>query len=222
MKYLIVNADDFGASRGVNRGVLEAHHDGIVTSASLFVDRPGGSEAAARAREVPGLSVGLHAELDRYRGGAIRTELEQQLRRFEELMGRPPTHLDSHHNIHRAPDVRPEFLAVASERRLLVRDFSVVRYVSSFYGQLNGRPNPQRISVEGLVHVLKTRLHDGVNELGCHPGYADEELVSRYTTEREHELRTLCDPSVRDAIRNAGIVLVNFIDVPRLFGTATA
>ena len=40
MKYLIVNGDDFGASRGINRGILEAHQDGILTSTSLFVDRP--------------------------------------------------------------------------------------------------------------------------------------------------------------------------------------
>ncbi|PYR01516.1 MAG: hypothetical protein DMF97_07400, partial [Acidobacteria bacterium] len=35
MKYLIVNADDFGASSGINRGILEAHQRGILTSTSL-------------------------------------------------------------------------------------------------------------------------------------------------------------------------------------------
>src|SRR6266568_9642133 len=55
MRYLIVNADDFGFSEGVNRGILEAHDKGIVTSASLMVERPAAVEAADRARERPRL-----------------------------------------------------------------------------------------------------------------------------------------------------------------------
>lgn len=46
MKRLIVNADDFGLCASVNRGVLEAHRRGIVTSASLLATAPGFEEAA--------------------------------------------------------------------------------------------------------------------------------------------------------------------------------
>ena len=46
MKYLIVNADDFGASRGINRGILEAHQRGILSSTSLMVNRAASEEAA--------------------------------------------------------------------------------------------------------------------------------------------------------------------------------
>ena len=60
---LIVNADDFGRSRGVNRGIVETHERGIVTSTSLMVFRPGAREAATYARAHPGLSTGLHIEL---------------------------------------------------------------------------------------------------------------------------------------------------------------
>ena len=63
MRYLIVNADDLGASPGVDRGILEAHARGIVTSASLMVDTPWSAEGAARARATPALSVGLHIVL---------------------------------------------------------------------------------------------------------------------------------------------------------------
>ncbi|MDQ3931797.1 MAG: ChbG/HpnK family deacetylase, partial [Actinomycetota bacterium] len=59
-KYLIVNSDDFGASRGVNRGIIEAHTDGIVTSASLMVTGRAVNEAVSLSREYPALSVGLH------------------------------------------------------------------------------------------------------------------------------------------------------------------
>ncbi len=44
---LVINADDFGLSAGVNRGILEAHAAGVVTSASPFVNTPGFARAAA-------------------------------------------------------------------------------------------------------------------------------------------------------------------------------
>ncbi len=56
MRRLIVNADDFGLSAGVNEGIVEAHVSGIVTSTSLMVDRPAAAGAAGLAREHPALS----------------------------------------------------------------------------------------------------------------------------------------------------------------------
>src|SRR3989442_3391853 len=49
---LIVNADDFGLSAGVNRGVLEAHEAGVVSSVSVLVNAPGWTDAAQRLRDV--------------------------------------------------------------------------------------------------------------------------------------------------------------------------
>ena len=60
---LIVNADDFGLSRSINEGILEAHRDGIVNSASLMVNMPGFEDALARLSEHPRLAVGVHVNL---------------------------------------------------------------------------------------------------------------------------------------------------------------
>ena len=60
MKALIVNGDDFGHSPEVNAGILRAHRDGILTSASLMVAEPARDEASRAARENPALDVGLH------------------------------------------------------------------------------------------------------------------------------------------------------------------
>ena len=60
---LVVNADDFGLSTGVNQGIICAHEEGIVTSASLMVRQPAAAEAAAYARDHSRLSVGLHLNL---------------------------------------------------------------------------------------------------------------------------------------------------------------
>lgn len=61
LKALIVNGDDFGRSAEVNAGILRAHREGILASASLMVAERGAAAAAAAAKENPGLDVGLHA-----------------------------------------------------------------------------------------------------------------------------------------------------------------
>ena len=122
-KRLIVNADDFGLSAGVNRGIIRAHEEGIVTSASLMVRYPAAAEAAEYARRRPALSVGLHLDLGEwvYRGGGwaaayevvppsdaaeVAAEVAYQLRNFGRLVGREPTHLDSHQHAHRSGPLR--------------------------------------------------------------------------------------------------------------------
>lgn len=62
-KFLIVNGDDFGRSRGVNRAIIEAHEGGILTSASLMVTGAACEEAIAIAKSHPHLAVGLHLVL---------------------------------------------------------------------------------------------------------------------------------------------------------------
>ena len=63
-KRLIVNADDLGMSVGVNRGIVEAHRNGIVTSTTAMVNRPAAEDGIERVRsEAPKLGVGLHVNL---------------------------------------------------------------------------------------------------------------------------------------------------------------
>ncbi len=59
----MVNADDFGLSPGVNRGIIEAHEVGSVTSTSLLANAPGFADAVAWAQRAPRLGIGLHANL---------------------------------------------------------------------------------------------------------------------------------------------------------------
>lgn len=63
MKRLIVNADDFGMTHGINRGIIEATANGIVTAASIMVTGWAFEEAVQLARENPNLDVGLHLSL---------------------------------------------------------------------------------------------------------------------------------------------------------------
>jgi len=62
-KRLIVNADDFGWTQGISDGILLAHREGIVTSASLMVNQPASEYALRQARKYPELGVGIHLNL---------------------------------------------------------------------------------------------------------------------------------------------------------------
>jgi len=63
MRQLILNADDFGLTRGVNEGIIRAHREGILTSATLMANGPAFDDAVERARASPSLGVGCHLVL---------------------------------------------------------------------------------------------------------------------------------------------------------------
>ena len=226
-RFLIVNADDFGQSPGINRGVIRAHQHGIVTSATLMVRWPAAEDAAAYARSHSDLSVGLHLDLGEweYVAGewraryevvdtedptAVEAEVGHQLETFCRLLGRHPTHLDSHQHVHRHEPARSSLQRAGERLGVPVRHLtSGVRYRGDFYGQ-DGRgwPVPDAITVEALVGLL-AGLPAGVTELGCHPG-EPEGLDSTYRTERAVEMETLCEPRVRAAVADSGIRLRSF------------
>ena len=227
MKYLIVNGDDFGACRGINRGILEAHQSGILTSTSLLVNTPWSEEAAALSRSAPKLSVGLHVDLVAGESGPptgamLRAALAEQLSVFDRLMGRLPTHLDSHRNIHRDPRLLPGFLALAHEYGMPLREHSPVRHFSKFYGRWAGETHPEQIDIVSLVRMLATEIGEGITELMCHPGHIDPGYSSSYSAEREIELKTLCDPIVRRVLARESIQLINYHEAARILESASA
>lgn len=238
VRRLIVNADDFGLSRGVNRGVIEAHECGIVTSASLMVRYPAAVEAAAYGREHPRLGIGLHVDLGEwvYRNGdwearyvvvppdelvGVSAEVSRQLETFRALMGSEPTHLDSHQHVHGEEPVRSVLVSVARDIGAPLRHCTPgVRYCGAFYGQTSkGDPFPEALEVERLIEVLRG-LRGEVTELACHAGY-DSDLDTTYRAERATEVATLCDPRVRAALTEEGIELCSFSDL-RLSGAIEA
>jgi len=75
MKQLIVNADDFGLTEGVNRGIIQAFREGILTSATLMANAPAFEDAVARAKAYPELGVGCHLVLIGGRAVGLRDEI---------------------------------------------------------------------------------------------------------------------------------------------------
>ncbi len=206
MRYLIVNADDFGYSFGINKGILEAHTRGIVTSTSVMVDMVASAEAADLNR-FKELSVGLHFVLSNQ--GDIAAELSRQVEKFTQIVGRKPDHIDTHKSQPSTIQVVRDLLSKYSlESATPVRSLGAAKLIKSFFG-LNidgsGKLDESRISLDGLKAAIDLAT-DEYNELMCHPGYSDEYLrgASSYNDIREQELAALSNPSIKDYIKAKG------------------
>jgi len=137
---LIVNADDFGFSRDVNEGIVEAHRGGILTATTLMANGDAFDHAVALARATPSLDVGCHLVLVQGRSVAdpsrdlpatpaalARALMQGQLAVYDELSaqvrkiaraGIRPTHIDTHKHTHLLPPVLHAVARVAREFRI--------------------------------------------------------------------------------------------------------
>ena len=97
MKQLILNADDFGMTYGVNEGIVRAHREGVLTSTTLMANGLAFADAVKKAAENPKLGVGCHLVLV---GGKPVAPAEQV-----------PSLVDAQGNL---PDSLPEFVARVS------------------------------------------------------------------------------------------------------------
>lgn len=221
-KLVIFNADDFGYSSGINRGIIAAHEHGVVTSASLMVNAPASEEAAHLAKRHPRLAVGLHvnftneaeAFFDLESPDLCREELWGQYERFVALTGQSPTHLDSHQHVHRHPMRRALFDELAAEMGIPMRDACQVTFKGGFYAQWEyGVSDPEKVGLPALLRILSGEIGEGIFEMSCHPGYYDPALEAVYHRDREHELQTLTDPRLPGLIAELGIELISYRDL---------
>ena len=176
---LIVNADDFGRSPGINRAIIDCHTGGIVSSTTLMVNLPWAEEAVALWRDCPGLGLGLHLNFcygapvsdpatvpslvdgDGHFGtdtgwlaqhtctADVARETRAQIERFEALTGCQPTHLDSHKYLHSNETIRGAVVEVAAQHRLPVRSVTDEDRAS-----IRGAGLPTPDHFEGRFHGL--------------------------------------------------------------------
>jgi predicted glycoside hydrolase/deacetylase ChbG (UPF0249 family) len=250
---LIVNADDFGYSESVSAGILRAHRDGIVTATTLMTNAPDTRGAAKLARATPSLDVGVHlvvtfdrplADVERVptlvdRDGRFFRPIEllardidrkealieyrAQYLKARELLGREPTHLDSHHWVHDHPalewaigELARETGAAARVHSDEQRDRLRARGVRTPDHFVRDFQHEGKVDVDTLLALLgRLAAQGGITELMCHPGEPDEALAKRsgYARERATELATLTDPRVRAKVKDHGISLTTFADI---------
>jgi len=136
LKRLIINADDFGFTRDVNAGIVHAHREGVLTSATLMANGNAFEDAVRLARETPTLDIGCHLVL--IEGNSLVTgksfpempgevllalargklDIDAELRaQIEKIIsaGLQPTHLDSHKHAHIVPGIFRAVVRLAHE-----------------------------------------------------------------------------------------------------------
>ena len=241
---VVLNADDFGLTEGVCAGIVKAIHAGGVTATTAMVCVPGAVERLKRwAPEIPG-RIGAHLQLttgrpilppERVRslvqddgrfpakrkqlGDPKTQEILAEWRAQMELLfraGIEPTHLDSHHHVHRLSSALQAFCELARQYRIparsldgemarSLREAGVACVDCTLTGWYGGE-----LSTASLVSVLRegARQHPAATsfEVMCHPGYVDDDLphLSGYVEDREKELAALCQGTLKQELEVAG------------------
>ncbi|HEY3376565.1 MAG TPA: ChbG/HpnK family deacetylase [Armatimonadota bacterium] len=239
---VLMNADDLGLWPSIDTGIFSAWAQQAIGGSSVFANAPELPAVLAGARAV-GLPVGVHLNLTfgnplsppeeipallgsdgRFMKRAlwtlplpveqVRAELTRQVQRVV-AVGCPPSHLDSHHHVHRYPEVLGVVIelacmlqlpvrAVDADMRETLRGAGIAtpdHFSMQFYGE--------RASVETLIALVEASA-GGVLEIMTHPGLVTPDLPSGYSAERAVELATLCDPRWQAYLLAHDIALIGY------------
>ncbi len=249
MKRVLFAADDFGLTLGVTTGIVESIRNGVVgATAAMVCGEDGDAHIARFAPEIPG-RIGAHLQLTdgvprsdasklrsllgddgRFprkphqmrlvRSWEVKREWQAQLAVLESL-GLSPTHLDSHHHVHRQPGALQVYLELAKELRIPARGASMqeitdrvraagIACADVFVQQWSdAEPTLERLLT--CIAAADGRCPDGgIVEVMCHPAFVDDELRRRsnYADEREAELRVLTSPELPRRLAELGYEVV--------------
>lgn len=203
---VIINADDFGYSKGQNLGVLECIQEGIVSSTSLMVNMPGFEHAVSLMRQYPNLNVGIHfvmtvgkpisdakgitnehgyfeKNLERLENASeveIEKEYRAQLQRFFDT-GFTPDHLDYHVSCNQKQYA--VIMKLAKEFQIPIRATTPeVERIAAKKGIKSSRNfmnefYDQGVSLDTLIHIFESNKDKDLIEIMCHPAYVDQTIL---------------------------------------------
>lgn len=244
---LIISADDFGLTEGVTKGISESMLSGAVTRTSAMMCT-NGSEWIKKYAKGLGGKIGLHLQLtdgtpmlpteevfslvgsdgrfpakSKQLGNVNPEEIEKE---WEAQMGAildlgiTPSHIDTHHNVHRFPKVFKVYCAIADKYKLPTRALSPImaKKLNSMgllgsdycYEKWYGEDLTTVNLVNHLIRAFQSIENNGTIELMCHPGYVDQnlELRSHYLQEREKELAIFLDSQLKSLLAKHNIELI--------------
>ncbi|MEN2666310.1 carbohydrate deacetylase [Listeria aquatica] len=218
---LVINADDLGYTKANTDGIFLSHSEGVLTSTTLLMNTSATAYAISEAKNYPALGIGVHLTLTAgypltnpktliQSNGAFLDQLtlrqavisetevlqewQTQIEHFEKQMGKKPTHLDSHHDVHFDPRFFKLAKALAKKWDIPLRgaDPRIPNVQNAF-------PDPEAISPDSFIKHLDHQSSYTGTELFCHPGFCDAELrkLSSYNEARELELKVLTDPVIQ-------------------------
>lgn len=236
MKNIIINADDFGLSDGICKSIWELFDCGAITSTSLMVAAPSAIERIGKwnGKLLVG-NAGVHLQLTsgaplsplnevvnlvdlstgrfkdpRKEKLIAKEEVEREWRRqilaATDLLGGLPSHLDSHHGVHRIPELFPVYKKLANEMNIPMRG-ATSGAIAETIKQLNlkatiaivrdwtGRSLNAEFLKDEIAKTIKSHPEERVIEIVAHPGYSDKylEAVSSLAAFRENDHKVLTE-----------------------------
>ena len=250
MLQLIINADDFGLTDGVTQGIVHAIQQGVVTSTTAMTCVPGAAQRLRHyAPQIP-QCIGAHLQLTtghplshpsliptlcgsdgrfhESKSALVRASIREILIEWQAQyqflldLGIQPTHIDTHHHVHKLPNVFEAFCemanrlaiparAVTPSMRLTLQQASIPcpdQMILSFYGDTLDYDNFLSL----VTNTSQSAYASSVVEIMCHPGHSCTILptLSKYTHQRDRELSILCSPQLREMLSSQRIALRSY------------
>jgi len=247
---LIINADDFGLTNGVTYGIYDAIKYGVATSTTMMVNTPGTGLAARLVKSDVQLKVGLHLNLsigkpltgckslvddygyfikpailksdERYDEEEVFGEFAAQYRKFVELTGIEPTHIDSHLYVHQIfPKAERQAKRLCEKIGVPLRQFDTKFYRGVHFEDRFKHKECESIAEmkEKLKRLIVENSGREVVELMVHPGYLDREILemSSYNYSRTVEGAVLKDSEIIEFVRKNTGGLISFAGLERIY-----
>lgn len=207
MTKVIINADDFGLSRGVNYGIIDAHLKGLVTSTTMMMNAKATKHAISLAKDTPSLKVGVHLVLTWGRPlledvpslideagnfkkqifvykNPVSISLDDLEREWTAQIEKcfdadlTPSHLDSHHHVHGIKEFYPVIKKLSEKYGLPVRN------AGTHFTDIQTLTDVflDDFYGDGVTDSYFENLHEQVEggksiEIMTHPAYLDETLM---------------------------------------------
>jgi predicted glycoside hydrolase/deacetylase ChbG (UPF0249 family) len=248
MNTLIINADDFGLTQAVTKGIFESIYNGVVSRTSAMMCTQASSLIKEYSSDLKG-KIGLHLqltdgkpklppaqipslvdsegkfpkkskELGRIKMHEVELEWDAQMESLLDF-GITPSHIDTHHNVHRFPIAFKTLCLLAKKYKIPVRSLSpnMSRKLQSLQLLqssvcLEAWPGKE-VTSSSLIEYLLVAFNENTKsnktlELMCHPGYVDYDLKTKsyYLEAREQELKVFLDPELPNLLKINNINLI--------------
>lgn len=240
MVKLIINADDFGYSEGVNAGIISAHKKGIVTSTTIMSNMPAYEDGIKLLRENKTLKCGVHLTMSCYKpllkthktivdenGNFYRRVSNENLKNMdkEEIYNEfcaqidkvieskiEIDHIDSHHHIHTLEGLKDVMEKILDKYNLPIR--GGFEYDAKFDNTV------YLIDSFYSDRIDESYFKDNINEIKeyeiadimCHPAFVDDFLLSStsYAIQREKEHDILISDEIKSFLKDNNILLTNY------------
>lgn len=252
MVKIVINADDYGLSNGICKSIHELLRAGAISSTTIMIGADGARErcvahnvrAVARrvgvhlhvtggrpispVSDVPSLvdaSSGRFLPKDQIAAmnpAEVEVEWSRQIELVADILGRLPSHLDTHHGAHRIPSLTPVYFRLAQRYKVPVRGGTELGQFASWgeevarstlaINQWTGRGLDCDKLKEMIIKYVAMLNADEVLEVVTHPGYCDDLLrsISSLNVERENDHRVLMQLATEDWLESHGHELVRF------------